>query len=107
MTEPSIKPRLDRLLEQGWELSDDQKKICRDYSFGTFAAAFALMSQVAKQAEIMNHHPDWSNSYNRLQICLTTHSLGAITLKDIELAEFIERQRQLASASEPGITGRE
>ena len=87
--------RLSRLLEQGWELSEDQKQICRRYNLGTFAAAFALMSEVAKQAEIMDHHPDWSNSYNRLQICLTTHSVGAITLKDIELAEFIECQVQL------------
>lgn len=52
------------------------------------------MSQVAERAEAMNHHPDWSNSYNRLKIRLTTHSLGAITIKDIELAEQIEALAQ-------------
>jgi len=85
---------IENLLSQGWMLSKDNNRLERDFQLADFAATFSLMSQVAERAEAMNHHPDWSNSYNRLKIRLTTHSLGAITSKDIELAEQIEALAQ-------------
>lgn len=70
----------------GWRLSDDGIAIERTYRFGDFSAAFAFMTRVALAAEALDHHPDWSNSYNAVSVRLTTHSAGGLTAKDIELA---------------------
>lgn len=94
MTSEELQEHIDELVERGWILSDDKNQIERAFKLKNFAAAFSLMSQVAEIAEAMNHHPDWSNSYNQLKIRLTTHSLGAITAKDIELAGKIEHLAQ-------------
>lgn len=91
---------MENLLAKGWKLSSDNNRIEREFKLADFATAFSLRSQVAEKAEEMNHHPDWSNSYNRLKIRLTTHSLGAITTKDIELAEQIEKLAQNMSKVE-------
>jgi 4a-hydroxytetrahydrobiopterin dehydratase len=69
------------------------------FVFEDFRQAFAFMTQVAMLAEKVDHHPDWSNVYNRVSIALTTHDAGAITLKDIELA----RQIDAVLAHSPGV----
>lgn len=74
-----------------WHLSVDNKEIGRDFEFVDFRAAFAFMARVSEQAEDLNHHPDWSNSYNKVQILLTTHSKGGLTELDTELAHRINR----------------
>ncbi|XP_028912272.1 pterin-4-alpha-carbinolamine dehydratase 2-like [Ornithorhynchus anatinus] len=53
--------------------------------------AFGFMSRVALQAEKMNHHPEWFNVYNKVQITLTSHDCGGLTKRDIKLAQFIEK----------------
>ncbi|XP_073077710.1 pterin-4-alpha-carbinolamine dehydratase 2 isoform X1 [Manis javanica] len=53
--------------------------------------AFGFMSRVALQAEKMNHHPEWFNVYNKVQITLTSHDCGGLTKKDVKLAKFIEK----------------
>ncbi|XP_040200691.1 pterin-4-alpha-carbinolamine dehydratase 2 isoform X3 [Rana temporaria] len=53
--------------------------------------AFGFMTRVALQAEKMNHHPEWFNVYNKVQITLTTHDCGKLTKKDVKLAQFIEK----------------
>ncbi|MCS7086789.1 MAG: 4a-hydroxytetrahydrobiopterin dehydratase, partial [Bacteroidia bacterium] len=58
--------------------------------FGNFSEAWAFMTAVAMEAEKRDHHPDWSNAYNVVEISLRTHSQNRITLKDLELAEAIE-----------------
>lgn len=68
----------------GWELRDGA--LVREFKFKDFAQAFAFMTAVAGIAEQMNHHPDWSNSYNRVTIRLTSHEAGGVTDKDRELA---------------------
>jgi len=73
----------------GWALAADQKSIAQSFIFKDFAAAFAFMTRVALLAEKADHHPDWSNSYNRVEISLSTHSAGRVTGKDIALAEAI------------------
>jgi len=78
-------------LALGWHLAKDNKSIGRDFEFVDFRSAFAFMSRVSAHAEDLNHHPDWSNSYNRVQILLKTHSKGEITKLDIELANRINR----------------
>lgn len=64
--------------------------ITREFTFPGFTEAFAFMRKVAELAEASNHHPDWSNSYNRVTISLTTHSAGGLTARDIALAEAID-----------------
>lgn len=83
--------RLDegRIREQlkslpGWSLQEG--KLYREYGFGDFVEAFGFMSKAALIAERMNHHPEWSNVYNRVSVRLTTHDAGGITDRDLELA---------------------
>jgi len=64
--------------------------IQRDFLFKDFAQAFSFMGKVAELAEQQAHHPDWSNSYNKVQIRLTTHQIGAVSQRDISLAKAIE-----------------
>ena len=71
--------------------SVDNEKLRRDFQFRDFVEAFGFMSQVALLAEARNHHPNWSNVYNRVTIELTTHDLGGLSTLDTELAIAIDR----------------
>ncbi len=73
-----------------WERVDGQDAITRTFTFTNFNAAFAFMTSIALRAEQMNHHPEWSNVYNRVDVKLTTHDAGGVTQKDISLALFID-----------------
>ena len=70
-----------------WKLKTG--KLHREFKFKSFVQAFGFMTQVAMLAEQMNHHPEWSNVYNRVTIDLTTHEVGGISQRDIELAKKI------------------
>jgi 4a-hydroxytetrahydrobiopterin dehydratase len=72
-----------------WALAKDGKSIHQSFKFNSFAEAWSFMSHVALLAEKMDHHPDWSNSYNRVAITLTTHDAGGVTRKDLALAQAI------------------
>ena len=72
----------------GWTLQ--KGKLHREFKCRDFAQAFACMTKVAQAAEEMNHHPDWSNSWNRVSIDLVTHSAGGLTRLDFELARRID-----------------
>ena len=74
---------------KGWSF-DGQGAIARSFKFRDFSEAFAFMTRVALEAEKADHHPDWSNSWNRVEISLSTHSEGGVTRKDIELAAKID-----------------
>lgn len=74
----------------GWSLSDDGKAISRDVKFRNFTEAFAFMTRVALHAEKMDHHPEWSNVYNRVSITLSTHDVGGLTDKDVALARKVD-----------------
>ena len=74
----------------GWTLSDDGKAISRDVKCRDFTEAFAFMTRVALHAEKMDHHPEWSNVYNRVSIRLSTHDVGGLTDKDIALARKVD-----------------
>ena len=73
---------------KGWSLNDN--RIVKDFSFKDFTAAFNVMCDIADVAEEIGHHPDWYNSYNKLNIKLITHAAGGLTMKDFELALSIE-----------------
>ncbi|MEQ8239088.1 MAG: 4a-hydroxytetrahydrobiopterin dehydratase [Cyclobacteriaceae bacterium] len=71
---------------------EDNNKLTREFEFNNFIAAFGFMSQVAILAEKANHHPEWSNVYNKVNITLTTHDAGnTITQKDRDLADAIDK----------------
>ena len=75
-----------------WQLGAERGgTIHRDFVFTDFVQAFGFMSQVALIAERLDHHPEWSNVYNRVAITLTTHDVGGLSMKDIELAGRIDR----------------
>ncbi|MGZ3687159.1 MAG: 4a-hydroxytetrahydrobiopterin dehydratase [Bdellovibrionota bacterium] len=71
-----------------WKLNA-ANKLERDFKFKSFREAFSFMTRVAFEAEDMDHHPDWSNSYNRVKIELMTHDADGITENDVELARRI------------------
>lgn len=72
-----------------WEYSDG--RLSAEYRFPNFVEAFGFMTSVALEAERMNHHPDWWNSYNKVRIELVTHSAKGVTEKDILLARKIQQ----------------
>jgi 4a-hydroxytetrahydrobiopterin dehydratase len=75
-----------------WTLAADGRAMHRQWVFDDFKQAFAFMTQVALAAEQRNHHPDWHNVYNRVDICLSTHDAGGLTERDLELARWIDAQ---------------
>jgi len=96
MNRTLLKPQeLEQALLQleHWQLAD--KKIERNFKFKSFSDAFGFMTKVALEAEKIDHHPDWSNSYNKVSIDLTTHSSGGITQLDIDLALHINKLYQV------------
>ncbi|KAM8765031.1 pterin-4-alpha-carbinolamine dehydratase 2 isoform 1-T1 [Rhynchonycteris naso] len=75
----------------GWSELRERDAIYKEFSFKNFNQAFGFMSRVALQAEKMNHHPEWFNAYNKVQITLTSHDCGQLTKRDVKLAKFIEK----------------
>jgi len=74
-----------------WQVSDDLTSLLIAYKFSDFQQAFAFMSEVAEAAEAIDHHPDWRNSYARVNIRLTTHDVGGLTSLDVDLASKISQ----------------
>ena len=86
---------LSKLIDQetlDWKIIDNGKKIKKTFKFKSFIEAFSFMSKIAIYAEKKDHHPEWSNVYNKVEICLTTHDAGGITEKDVDLINFIEKK---------------
>lgn len=75
-----------------WSLSDDGKAITKTFRFDGFAQAFAFMTRIAQKAEELDHHPDWRNVYNRLEVKLTTHDQGGLTELDEQLARIMDEE---------------
>lgn len=73
-----------------WDHDDGRDAISRSFTFDDFSQAFAFMTQVALLAEKADHHPEWSNVYNRVDILLTTHDAGGLSGRDIEMAQAID-----------------
>lgn len=73
----------------GWTLREDGLAIQRSLQFSDFAEAFGFMARVAIHAEKADHHPEWFNVYNRVEITLTTHDADGLSTRDVALAELI------------------
>lgn len=74
-----------------WRAVEGRDAITRTYRFEDFNAAFGFMTRVALVAEAMNHHPEWFNVYNRVDVTLATHDAGGLTARDVQLAQAMDR----------------
>jgi len=74
----------------GWTRADDPREaVTRSFRFDDFNAAFGFMTRVAIMADRLDHHPEWSNVYNRVDVVLTTHDAGGVTELDLKLGQFM------------------
>ena len=90
---PKLSPEeRDAALEAlgGWTWDEARRGIARSFRFRDFAEAFAFMTHIALLAEKADHHPEWSNVWNRVDILLTTHDAGGLTRRDVDLAKAID-----------------
>jgi 4a-hydroxytetrahydrobiopterin dehydratase len=76
---------------EGWRDAADRDAIVKRFKFKNFNEAFGFMTKVAMEAERMNHHPEWFNVYNRVEVTLTTHDCGGLSDLDIALARFMDQ----------------
>ena len=84
---------------RGWSEVEDRDAIRKTFHFGTFSEALAFMSRVALLAEKMDHHPEWFNVYNRVEIILSTHDVEGLSERDIKLAHAVD---EIASRRDKG-----
>lgn len=73
-----------------WDFDEARDAITRSFTFADFSEAFAFMTRVALLAEKADHHPEWSNVWNRVDVLLTTHDAGGLSGRDVEMAQAIE-----------------
>ncbi len=76
---------------QAWREVEGRDAIARSFVFGDFNAAFGFMNRVALLAEKMDHHPEWFNVYNKVDVTLSTHDAGGVTANDIAMAKAMDR----------------
>jgi 4a-hydroxytetrahydrobiopterin dehydratase len=88
LTEEERTDALDELDE--WDFDEARDAITRTFTFADFSEAFAFMIRVALLAEKADHHPEWSNIWNRVEILLTTHDAGGLSQRDVDMAEAID-----------------
>ncbi|MBD3802177.1 MAG: 4a-hydroxytetrahydrobiopterin dehydratase [Thioclava sp.] len=84
------KALLGALEDSGWRAAEEGDAMSKRLIFKDFSAAWGFMSRAALCAETMNHHPDWRNVYNKLEITLSTHDCGGVSVLDIELARALD-----------------
>lgn len=99
MTKLTGKARTDALAAlPGWTDADGRDAIARTFKFANFSEAFGFMARVALAAEKMDHHPDWTNVYDRVDIVLSSHDIGGVSERDIKLASMIDKLAGAKSA---------
>ncbi|EGI70231.1 PREDICTED: pterin-4-alpha-carbinolamine dehydratase [Acromyrmex echinatior] len=82
---------LSSLLSTGWTVQANRDAIYKEFVFKNFNEAFGFMTRVALQAEKMDHHPEWFNVYNKVNITLSSHDVNGLSQRDIKLATFIDK----------------
>ena len=90
LTDETREAELAPLFEAGWRLAEGRDGISKTFRFRDFSEAFGWMARVALKAEKMNHHPDWLNVWNRVEVTLTTHEKGGLTTADVELVKAMD-----------------
>ena len=79
---------------EGWILNKNIQLISKSYKFNDFKEAFLWMTYISEEAERLNHHPEWKNVYNTVEIILTTHDVSGLSNKDFLLANFMDKEFQ-------------
>ena len=90
LSDTARKTTLDPLIEAGWEMVEGRDAIQKTFKFENFVDAFGFMTRAAIWAEKWNHHPEWFNVYNRVEVVLTTHDAGGLSALDVKLARKME-----------------
>ncbi|XP_065168544.1 pterin-4-alpha-carbinolamine dehydratase [Atheta coriaria] len=85
------KGTIDPLLQQGWSMVKDRDAIYKEYMFKDFNQAFGFMTRIALLADKMDHHPEWFNVYNKVQVTLSSHDVNGLSNRDVKLANFMEK----------------
>lgn len=75
---------------KGWKAVEGRDAITKTFTFRNFNQAFGFMTRCALKAEKMDHHPEWFNVYNKVEVTLSTHDAGGLTERDVELARFMD-----------------
>lgn len=81
---------IQKLTSHGWQLVEGRDAIFKKYQFQDFVTAFGFMSSAALVAERLNHHPEWFNVYNRVEVTLSTHDCNGLSALDVELAHHMD-----------------
>jgi len=87
----TLKDVASDLAESGWTATDTSDAIQKSFKFADFPSAFAFMTKVAFAAEQADHHPEWFNVYNRVDVRLTTHDASGVTTRDLSLARVMDQ----------------
>ena len=74
----------------GWSEVEGRDAIRKTFAFADFNAAFGFMTRVALHADKVDHHPEWFNVYNRVEVVLATHDAGGVTMRDVAMARFMD-----------------
>jgi 4a-hydroxytetrahydrobiopterin dehydratase len=90
LSEETRGPLLDPLFDNGWTMVDGRDAIQKQFKFADFVDAFGWMTRVAIWAEKWDHHPEWSNVYNRVTVVLTTHDVDGLSALDAKLARKMD-----------------
>jgi 4a-hydroxytetrahydrobiopterin dehydratase len=91
LTETERADLLQPVLNAGWSLVKDRDAIYKEFLFKDFNEAFGFMSRVALLADKMDHHPEWFNVYNKVQVTMSTHDCGGLSARDVKLATFMNQ----------------
>ena len=81
---------IDPLMKVGWTMVEGRDAIYKEFVFKDFNQAFGFMTRIALRADKMDHHPEWFNVYNKVQITLSSHDVAGLSNRDVTLAKFIE-----------------
>lgn len=77
-------------IDADWSHDVARHALCRDFAFADFSEAFGFMARAALVAEKLDHHPDWTNAFSKISVCLSTHTAGGVTEKDFALARAMD-----------------
>ncbi|KAF9415482.1 hypothetical protein HW555_006904 [Spodoptera exigua] len=91
LTQEERDSQLQPLLQSGWKVQNNRDAIEKEFQFKDFNQAFGFMTRVALLAEKMDHHPEWFNVYNKLQVTLSSHDVNGLSKRDIRMATFMDK----------------
>ncbi|XP_050297003.1 probable pterin-4-alpha-carbinolamine dehydratase [Anthonomus grandis grandis] len=90
LTQEERSTQLEELLSKGWTVQNDRDAIYKEFLFKNFNEAFGFMTRTALLADKMDHHPEWFNVYNKVQVTLSSHDINGLSKRDLKLATFME-----------------